>query len=927
MTSAVYQATVEELEALLSPRVVSRSLKDGLEVIGKTPQVVSYDDLEKILKAQVYRQLQVAMPVSEAKTRIQDILTRLKDLETAQVEQGKSDQALEKQDTVLEDLKDKLKPFNLYFEWSEVQKLRALIQLLEVEQQSDREATKLVSDSREQLKIVEQKLEDELVHQAKELTNLESTFEITKTLGGIKVRRFENLLKQIRTAQSNRQLATAELERSKKLAIDLRKLMESSIVIDEDLPDAIPEVAPDDGLIEIESEDLLVEGHTANTKPEVSKQDVRERIAQIDLEGELYTLETIANDNKTIISYLPELNEELNKFKQKLEAGESVAQDFEALKAKFTELTLAKRNELKAEITKIDEATKTFSSEINDPELEQTIKVSLGILEATLPKLADIKHVHNLFRLAKEKNAELEKQKLEKRKELAKLFTEQKIALAEFTKTLAAYKDKKELAQEYAIFAKTVAKLAEFQAGKKVSKELLARAQSAQIDLESALAERANEEVERKRALLKALLGELRSLPVPETLKEEAKITENKIVSYTDNLDESYIADETIDEAAAAISKLKKEIQNLYNKDLDRFLVEADAKGLTKFAAEIRNAKDNLSKGLYPNVQGFQLKLAKELENLQQEQINDLRQLSQELDKYKGLNIDGLEDLYEFANDAQAQLAVGKTVAGFDDMWLKLEILRNTINEKTANFIPQLDKALADFKEISKLNSEDVATVGLILKHLDEQRDSFDKVSVGVQGQLVNSLIEAQELIENLKEQLEATKAIAGKLANANILDNLFGSGFDISTKTEPKVEVAPEPVVTKPNAESNLSTGNSKIDRMIDDYCSLKGVHEMALFSGDKMLGGKFSFPANKIATTLLDLEEYASLLGSELSLKKHQIAIYSMENKGLTIAWPGSKFSIVIISDINSLGLVSQKLSRDMDIIADLVNQTSVT
>ncbi|HHO56229.1 MAG TPA: hypothetical protein ENK21_07545 [Trueperaceae bacterium] len=919
MTSSVYQATVEELEALLSPRVVSRSLKDGLELIGKTPQAVSYDDLEKILKSQVYRQLQVAMPVSEAKTRIQDILTRLKNLEVAEAEQDVSDQALSTQSEVLENLKTQLKPFNLYFEWSEVQKLRALIQLLEVEQEADREAAKLVTDARAQLKIVQQKLEDELVHQAKELNDLEATFETTKTLGGIKVRRFENLLKQIRAAQDNRQLATAELERSKKLAIDLRKLMESSIVIEDEMPDAIPDAIPDanDGLIEVESEadDLLVEDH----------EDIEARIAEIDLEGESYTLDTIANENKTIISYLPELKDELEQYRQKLASGESVAEGFEDLKKKFAELSHKQRNELVSEIEQIAETIKSFNAEVVDAELEQSLKINLGILEATLPKLDDIKHLRNLYRLAKEKNTELEKQKQAKRQELAKIFAEQKQALANFAEPLAEYKDKEELLQEYTVFAKIVASLQKLHNAKKVSKELLARAQAAQIKLESALAERAQEEIERKRALLKALLGELRALPVPESLKEEAKNIENKIVSYANNLDESYIADETIDESAAAISKIKKEIQNSYLADLDVILSEADSKGLKTLSSEIAQAKEDLKIAKYPNINEYKTKLAKGLENLQQEQINDLRQLTQELDKYKGINIEGLDELYDFASDAQALLAIGKTVAGFDDMWLKLEALRNTISEKTANFIPQLDQALIDFKEISKLNSEDVSSVGLILKHLDEQRDSFDKVSVGVQGQLVNSLIEAQDLIESLKEQLEATKAIAGKLANTNVLDNLFGSSFDIS----PKLEPSPEPELiesSSPTQGSKLSTGNTDIDSLITDYCNIKGVKQMAIFDKDKMLAGQFDASLENISTKITELDEYFTLLGGELKLKRHKMAIYSMQNKALTIAWPSTELYLIIISDVNSLGLISQKLARDIDTINNLV-QASIT
>ena len=116
MISTVYQATVEELEALLSPRVVSRSLQEGLKLIGKSPDTVDYSDLEKILKAQVYRQLQVAMPVSEAKTRINDILNKLKGLEEEQVRNTSSKHDLTVQASALSDFKEWLKPFNLYFE-------------------------------------------------------------------------------------------------------------------------------------------------------------------------------------------------------------------------------------------------------------------------------------------------------------------------------------------------------------------------------------------------------------------------------------------------------------------------------------------------------------------------------------------------------------------------------------------------------------------------------------------------------------------------------------------------------------------------------------------------------------------------------------------------------------------------------------------
>ncbi|HZX00189.1 MAG TPA: hypothetical protein VFF10_09020, partial [Trueperaceae bacterium] len=80
MTNLVYQTAIEELEAVLSPRVVSRSLKEGLRQHGRSPDSVDVSTLEQILKGQVYRQLQVSMPVTEAKTTVEGIVDKLREV-------------------------------------------------------------------------------------------------------------------------------------------------------------------------------------------------------------------------------------------------------------------------------------------------------------------------------------------------------------------------------------------------------------------------------------------------------------------------------------------------------------------------------------------------------------------------------------------------------------------------------------------------------------------------------------------------------------------------------------------------------------------------------------------------------------------------------------------------------------------------------
>ena len=231
MTNDVYQIAVQELEAVLSPRVVSRSLKEGLRQHGRSPETADLATIEQILKVQVYRQLQVSMPVTAAKTAVADIVDRLRQVsgQAPSGSGGANARGMASQAELLERLQVALRPFNLYFEWPEVQKLRAQIQLLEAEHESGREAYALGQDAESQLELVVQKLEDQLVLQARELGELREALDQVRSLGGQKVRRLETFVNQIQNSQDERQLAPAEIERARRLARDLRKLMESSV--------------------------------------------------------------------------------------------------------------------------------------------------------------------------------------------------------------------------------------------------------------------------------------------------------------------------------------------------------------------------------------------------------------------------------------------------------------------------------------------------------------------------------------------------------------------------------------------------------------------------------------------------------------------------------------------------------------------------
>jgi len=136
---------------------------------------------------------------------------------------------------------------------------------------------------------------------------------------------------------------------------------------------------------------------------------------------------------------------------------------------------------------------------------------------------------------------------------------------------------------------------------------------------------------------------------------------------------------------------------------------------------------------------------------------------------------------------------------------------------------------------------------------------------------------------------------------------------------TSPRVAQAT--AVADPSPSSNLNTGIADLDSLLAEYRKIKGLSQMLLISKDKVIGGQFSISPAELLATISELDEYFNLLGGELRLKRHKMAIYSMKNKGLIIAWPSIELKVVVVSDLNSLGLISQKLSRDMDTISNLV------
>lgn len=377
MTNPVYQAIIRELETVLPPRVVSRALKDGLKQLGKGAFDVTIPDLETLLHDQVHRQLLGIMSTEKARDAVASMLERLKLLGEGN---GPALQpTAEAERAALQELKRDLQPFNLYFEWPEVQKLRAQVQLIATETSAGKPAAASISEAKQQLALVQQKHEDHLVLQAQELAELEAAFEHVSSLGGPRVRRLETLLRQVTLNQKQRTLASAELARARKLATELRKLLESSVYTSR-----IEEARSDE---EAELPD-----------PE----EIAARLRQLDIESERHRISQLEQQYANLLLFQPELQATLDGLKEALAAGSSPLETVTAPDVLLDEAASELRSSLAAEVARMTADEAALATPVGTTRLLQALQVAGGILSNTLPDPADMRHVRDLYSLAVE---------------------------------------------------------------------------------------------------------------------------------------------------------------------------------------------------------------------------------------------------------------------------------------------------------------------------------------------------------------------------------------------------------------------------------------------------------------------------------------------------------------------------------------------
>jgi chromosome segregation protein len=341
--NAIYEATVKILGDELPLSTLQHSLNEGLQRLGKDANNVGFRDMEKVLKGGIYRQLQVKLPAGQAKNRIQQVIDSIAKYDTGDNATESEATVLKRQDTNLTALEDALKRFNLYFEWPEVQKFRAQINVIREQHAVKRPVPELIKDAQTQLATLERKLSDLLVRQNRDVLELKHDLERVRSVGGPRVKRLESLVTQLEASQNKGEITPAEVERARKLASELRKMVESSVVTTptegeqtapvaaqaakstvsrtdagEFVVDDSPQVKEGTGefLLDVEfaEDQTQFDLDFADLTPEQS-----ERVLEIDLAEEWRQLEYLAEEHRGVLELFADLGVLLSELRNKIE--------------------------------------------------------------------------------------------------------------------------------------------------------------------------------------------------------------------------------------------------------------------------------------------------------------------------------------------------------------------------------------------------------------------------------------------------------------------------------------------------------------------------------------------------------------------------------------------------------------------------------
>ncbi len=856
--NAIYEATVQLLGSDLPTPTLQQSLTEGLSRLGRDEQSVNFRDMEKVLKSSVYRQLQVHLPAAAAKNRIQQVITKLEEFDipennpsTTSIQGG-----LEHQGQTITVLEDALKRFNLYFEWPEVQKFRAQLQVIRSQHSAGKAAADLVKDAQNQLDALERRLEELLVRQARDLAELQADLERVRSIGGPRIKRLQAMITEITQAQTSSTLAPAEVERARKMAIDLRKLVESSVVSaavdDVIVVDETPTPAPKHNTAE-----FLLDVEFASDEPEFLldftdlSPEQSERVRDIDLKEETRALDGLDVEYRAVLEATPELAQQLSLVRERNQNRELLGPELETLRQTLQD---CRAQLLKMQLTRLESILPLLEryaeAGLDTGEAQLTHSVASGMVGAGVLASDDVKTLEDLLRTLERQYEERLRARAEEQARLERLLLRQESILTEmrsaasafaslgdssthsFTSSLAELEAetrarivREDLSRQMVEEAKTLqleldkretearAEAARRETEARAEAEARANEQRAKLEqaereaeaqLETERLEAARREAERREQLqresgaLRGMRVGLSSLPDLPELTTKAQALEARFNLAATALENGRSLEEELGALQTALQELASDYSLTFSDVLTEFETQARTQGANDVQTQVQAAREELQSGAYPDLNAIEAALRSHRElrlNAQRRELAELETASREY----AILPDAMP-LLTVINQARAGHELGEFVQ-LAEAWDALEALRNAEERRLHDWGTRVDAIALESGNYRRMGGETVRQLERLLNALKTER-AVTRIAPETRLRLERNLSEAEALISSAREEHAAASAVAAVLSDSSNLEDLLGF-FDAVTPPAPSPDPTLElPPLTQPTVE-----------------------------------------------------------------------------------------------------------------------------
>ncbi|MBB6098343.1 hypothetical protein HNR42_001768 [Deinobacterium chartae] len=884
--SSILETTVKLLSDLAAPSMIQAALREAAERSGKSADELSVREVEQILKSNVYRALQLSVPASLAKARIQQTINALNDLEG----QGhvQSNNTLERQEAQVVALEETARKFNLYFEWPETQKFRSLMSVIREQHGQGRAIPNLLRDASVLKDALERKLQELLVTQGRDVAELKADFERVRSVGGPKVRRLENLIHQIETAQEQSALSSAEIERARKLAAELRKLVESSVVtrpvlediaedviLDSGTSDSIDVTATGEFIFDLDIDDPEVVVDFGELTAEQSS-----KLLEIDLGEQARTLESLERDFAGVLRVSPELQARFAALQASHSKRELVRDDIAALKDDLqtlkAQLLERQRTELAALKARI-ESLRTAGQSVGEANL--LASVSEGMLDGAALVTDELTNLRELLEVLERQAAEAARLRAEEAAQRERALARQRQALARFTVPRGA-----SAAQAAHLEALRTALQQRTEAGE--PDEAAVRA------LVEAHGQISKQVLRSGEAALSSLRGRLSTLPELPELAGDLAALQGRIEQAL----AEFAAGRAVD--ASALEAQGKNLEARYRaavqSRLDTLASIARLSGASELSARIAALKESD----FPDLAALEVEVhaARETKLLaQQREIQEIEAAARDY-----------TDLPAFAN-LEAQLRQARSmiqsgeIAVLDTAWALLESLSLEAEQQRSNLDARSSAVIEEYGRYRGLEGETIRQLGRLAELLRAQR-ALGQLSPSARESYVTTLRDAEVLLIEARAEHEAARQVAAALQDPSALEGLLGvfDAFGTTPTAEPGREQAPDPVT---RVSANLAV-------RLQELCRERGVDSVVLVQNGQAQWGEL--PGGQDA--LRDLVQATAELSGEL--RRQPPRLLTLEYGGgalIALLFPAKSAQLLVgLSDITQLSRLLALLGR---------------